>query len=97
MISTSPTLRIENDYLCYTDSKNNTVVGTFIDGPSDDGMAQAEFTGSDGTKQIVELLPFLSYKEYKNKSAVYCKPKKKRKRRSKKTAGAPQKGQSNFK
>ena len=86
MISTSPTLRIENDYPCYTDSKNNIVGGSFIDGPSDDGMAQAEFTGSDGTKQIVEL-PFLSYKEYKDKSAVYCKPKKKRKRRSKKQRG----------
>ena len=81
-ISTLETLRIENNYPCYTDSKNNIVVGTFIDRPSDDGMAQAEFTDSAGTKQIVEL-PFLTYKEYKDKSAAYCKPKKKKKRRSK--------------
>ena len=81
-ISTLETLRIENNYPCYTDSKNNIVVGTFIDRPSDDGMAQAEFTDTAGTKQIVEL-PFLTYKEYKDDSAIYCKPTKKRKGLSK--------------
>ena len=80
MISTLQTLRIENNCPCYTDSKNNLVVGTFIDRPSGQGMAQAEFTGSAGPKQIVEL-PFLTYKEYKDKHAAYCKPKRKRRRR----------------
>ena len=82
-ISTLETLRIENNCPCYTDSENNIVVGTFIDTPSDDGMAQAEFTDTAGTKQIVEL-PFLTYKEYKDDSAIYCKPTKKRKGLSKK-------------
>ena len=45
-------------------------------------MAQAEFTDTAGTKQIVEL-PFLTYKEYKDASATYCKPTKKRKGLSK--------------
>ena len=81
-ISTLETLRIENNCPCYTDSENNIVVGTFIDTPSDDGMAQAEFTDTAGTKQIVEL-PFLTYKEYKDDSAIYCKPTKKRKGLSK--------------
>ena len=45
-------------------------------------MAQAEFTDTAGTKQIVEL-PFLTYKEYKDDSAIYCKPTKKRKGLSK--------------
>ena len=81
-ISTLETLRIENNCPCYTDSENNIVVGTFIDTPSDDGMAQAEFTDTAGTKQIVEL-PFLTYKEYKDESATYCKPKSKRKGLSK--------------
>ena len=83
MISTSETLRIDNSCPCYNDSENNTVYGTFIDRASDQGMAQAEFTGSAGTKQIVEL-PFLTYKEYKDASATYCKPTKKRKGLSKK-------------
>ena len=93
MISTSETLRIDNSCPCYTDSENNPVYGTFIDRPSDQGMAQAEFTGSAGTKLIVEL-PFLTYKEYKDQHAVYCKPKRRRPRRrrlclkrSKKKAG----------
>ena len=81
MISTSETLRIDDSCPCYTDTENNPVYGTFIDRPSDQGMAQAEFTGSAGTKLIVEL-PFLTYKEYKDQHAVYCKPK--RGRRSKK-------------
>ena len=80
MISTLQTLRIEKNCPCYTDSKNKLVVGKFFDRPSDQGMAQAEFTGSAGPKQIVEL-PFLSYKEYKDKHAVYRKPKRKRPRR----------------
>ena len=90
MISTSETLRIDNSCPCYTDSENNPVYGTFIDRPSDQGMAQAEFTGSAGTKQIVEL-PFLTYKEYKDQHAVYCKPKKKRKIRRQSKAENPQK------
>ena len=75
------TLRIEDNCPCYTDSKKNKVFGTFIDRPSEDGMTQAEFTDSAGFKQIVEL-PFLTYREYKGDSAVYCKPPKKRRRRS---------------
>ena len=59
MISTLQTLQIENNCPCYTDSENNIVVGTFIDTPSDNGMAQAEFTDTAGTKQIGVALPHL--------------------------------------